>query len=58
MIKSLRVEGARLVDFLQYFVSQLLFEGLKEYLFSIRFLCFIYFLWDVCLVFIVYLYLL
>lgn len=51
MTKSLRVESARLFDFLQYFISELSFEGLKEYLFSIRCSCSVCFLWDTYLFF-------
>lgn len=58
MIKLLGVESARLLDFLQYFISQLSFEGLREYLFSIRCSCSICFLRDTYLFFIIYLHVL
>lgn len=50
ILKLLRAESARLFDFLPYFTSQLSFEGLREYLFSIRCSCSICFLWDTYLV--------
>lgn len=58
MIKSLRVESARLFDSLQYFISELSFESLKEYLFSIRCSCSICFLWEsICICYKVIMYL-
>lgn len=58
MVKSLRVKSARLFDFLQYFMSELSFEGLRENLFSIICSCSICFLWDTYLFLINYLHLL